>query len=94
MNRNVRDFLALYKNHFRFISPDDIPRGKVRHAILVDPRRQLAQRHTARHRISRHRPRTTLAEHNLMSEARKVLPQAHDLWCGATSANTAAGEKN
>ena len=38
MNRNVRDFLALYKNHFRFVAPDDLTRGRVRRAILVDTR--------------------------------------------------------
>ena len=29
MNRNVREFLALYHNHFRFVSADDLPRGRV-----------------------------------------------------------------
>ncbi len=27
MNRNVREFLTLYHNHFRFVSADDLPRG-------------------------------------------------------------------
>jgi tRNA nucleotidyltransferase (CCA-adding enzyme) len=89
MNRNVRDFLALYKNHFRFIAPDDVPRGKVRRAILVDTRAANSPKgtqHDTEYIVIDHH--TALAEHNLMSEARKVLPQAHELWCGATGANT------
>ncbi|HHW88652.1 MAG TPA: CBS domain-containing protein [Chloroflexi bacterium] len=89
MNRNVRDFLALYKNHFRFVAPDDLPRGKVRRAILVDTRAANSPKGTqpdTEYIVIDHH--IALAENNLMSEARKVLPQAHDLWCGATGANT------
>jgi tRNA nucleotidyltransferase (CCA-adding enzyme) len=89
MNRNVRDFLALYKNHFRFIAPDDVPRGKVRRAILVDTRAANSPKGTqpdTEYIVIDHH--IALAENNLMSEARKVLPQAHELWCGATGANT------
>ncbi len=89
MNRNVRDFLALYKNHFRFVAPDDAPRGKVRRAILVDTRAANSPKGTQADTeyivIDHH---TALAEQKLMSEARKLLPQAHELWCGATGANT------
>jgi nanoRNase/pAp phosphatase (c-di-AMP/oligoRNAs hydrolase) len=84
MNRNVRDFLALYKNTFRFIAPDDVPRGKVRRAILVDTRAANSPKGTqpdTEYIVIDHH--TALAENNLMSEARKVLPQAHELWCGA-----------
>ena len=38
LNRNVRDFLTLYKNHFRFITDRETPKGRVRRAILVDSR--------------------------------------------------------
>lgn len=89
MNRNTRDFLALYKNHFRFVAPDDVPRGKVRRAILVDTRAANSPKGTqpdTEYIVIDHH--TALAENNLMSEARKVLPQAHELWCGATGANT------
>jgi len=89
MNRNVRDFLALYKNHFRFIAPADMPRGKARRAILVDTRAANSPKGTQADTeyivIDHH---TALAENNLMSEARKLLPQAHELWCGPTGANT------
>lgn len=89
MNRNVRDFLALYKNHFRFIAPDDMPRGKVRRAILVDTRAANSPKGTQADTeyivIDHH---AALAESNLLSETRRLLPQAHELWCGATGANT------
>jgi tRNA nucleotidyltransferase (CCA-adding enzyme) len=89
MNRNVRDFLALYKNHFRFVAPDDAPRGKVRRAILVDTRAANSPKgtqHDTEYIVIDHH--TALAQDNLMSEARKLLPQAHELWCGPTGANT------
>ena len=38
LNRNVRSFLALYHNHFPFITTKDLPRGTVERAILVDTR--------------------------------------------------------
>jgi len=89
LNRNVRDFLALYRNHFRFVSPDDVPRGKVRRAILVDTRAANSPRgmqaDTEYIVIDHH---AALAEKNLMHEPRKPLPQAYELWCGPTGANT------
>lgn len=36
LNRNVRSFLALYRNRFPFIQDQDLPRGKVARAVLVD----------------------------------------------------------
>ncbi|HIQ05489.1 MAG TPA: CBS domain-containing protein [Anaerolineae bacterium] len=36
MNRNLRDFLALYRGALPFVSADDLPRRRVRRAILVD----------------------------------------------------------
>ncbi|MEX1019219.1 MAG: CBS domain-containing protein [Litorilinea sp.] len=38
LNRNVHGFLALYRNHFPFITHKDVPVGKVTRAILVDSR--------------------------------------------------------
>ena len=38
LNRNVRDFLTLYKNHLPFVTDNDVPRGRVKRAILVDAR--------------------------------------------------------
>jgi len=36
VNRNVRDFLALYGTEMPFVRADELPRGKIRRAILVD----------------------------------------------------------
>ena len=38
LNRNVNDFVALYKNHFPFVLPKELPRGRITRAILVDTR--------------------------------------------------------
>lgn len=38
LNRNVRDFVTLYKNQFPFIAPEDVPRTTIRQVILVDTR--------------------------------------------------------
>lgn len=38
INRNVQAFLALYRSHFPFVEPKDLPRGHVELAILVDTR--------------------------------------------------------
>lgn len=38
MNRNVNSFLALYRNQFPFITFQDLPRGTIERAILVDTR--------------------------------------------------------
>jgi tRNA nucleotidyltransferase (CCA-adding enzyme) len=36
LNRNVRDFLALYRDELPFCQPDDAPKGAVNRLILVD----------------------------------------------------------
>jgi tRNA nucleotidyltransferase (CCA-adding enzyme) len=36
LNRNVRDFLALYRDELPFRQPDDVPKGPVDRLILVD----------------------------------------------------------
>ncbi|MFN8441533.1 MAG: CBS domain-containing protein [Caldilineaceae bacterium] len=38
LNRNVRDFVTLYKNQFPFLAPEDVPRTTIRQVILVDTR--------------------------------------------------------
>jgi len=38
INRNGRDFLALYRSSFPFIEPERMPRGRVEQAIVVDSR--------------------------------------------------------
>jgi tRNA nucleotidyltransferase (CCA-adding enzyme) len=36
LNRNVREFVALYRNQFPFVSPKELPRRPIRRIILVD----------------------------------------------------------
>lgn len=36
INRKVSSFLVLYKNHFPFIQPRELQKGKIEHVILVD----------------------------------------------------------
>jgi tRNA nucleotidyltransferase (CCA-adding enzyme) len=89
MNRNVRDFLALYQSSFRFIPADDLVKGvKVRRAIVVDTRAANSPRgiqpDTEYIVIDHHLPATSGDE----PEARKLLPQARELWCDNTGANT------
>jgi len=38
MNRNVREFVALYRNQFPFLHPKELARGEVDQVILVDTR--------------------------------------------------------
>ncbi|MBK8048362.1 MAG: CBS domain-containing protein [Anaerolineales bacterium] len=89
MNRNVRDFLALYKNHFRFVPADDLPRGRVRRVIIVDSRVANSPKGTqpdTEYVIIDHH--TALADDERVAELRRGLPNARELWCGATGANT------
>jgi len=89
MNRNVRDFLALYQGSFRFVQPDDLVKGvKVRRAIIVDTRAANSPRGTQPDTeyivIDHHLP----AEEDEEPEPRRPLPHARDLWCDNTGANT------
>ena len=36
LNRNVRDFLALYRDELPFRQPDDVPKASIDRLILVD----------------------------------------------------------
>ena len=36
MNRNVREFLALYPSHLPFLHADDLPKARVAHIVLVE----------------------------------------------------------
>ena len=87
LNRNVREFLALYHNHFRFISADDLPRGRVEHTFVVDARTANSPRGTQHDTeyiiIDHHAPPRDEA-----GEQRKLPANTRELWCGDTGANT------
>ncbi len=38
LNRNVQEFLTLYRNQFPFVHPKELPRGRVEEVLLVDTR--------------------------------------------------------
>lgn len=87
LNRNVRDFLALYKNHFRFLAAEDLPRGRVRRAILVDTRAANSPRGIQAE------TEYLVIDHHLQHSSLEGAPpkgplQAQELWCEATGANT------
>ena len=86
LNRNVREFLALYHNHFRFVDANDLPRGRVAHTFVVDARSANSPRGT--------QPDTEyiIIDHHMQPDAggveRKLPPNTRELWCDATGANT------
>ncbi len=90
MNRNVRDFLALYKNHFRFVTAEELPKGAhVRRAILVDTRAVNSPRGTypdTEYIIIDHH--ASGADTEAANAARRPAPKAKERWSGATGANT------
>lgn len=89
MNRNVREFLALYHNHFRFVGADDLPRGRVGRAFVVDARAANSPRGTqpdTEYIIIDHHALPAAAEGD--AAGRKLPPNTRELWCDATGANT------
>lgn len=87
LNRNVREFLALYHNHFRFVTTEDLPRGRVLRTFVVDARSANSPRGTqpdTEYIIIDHHVQPTDEE----GAARKLPPNTRELWCDATGANT------
>jgi tRNA nucleotidyltransferase (CCA-adding enzyme) len=85
MNRNVREFLALYHTHFRFVNADELPRGRVVRAFVVDARTANSPRGT--------QPDTEyiIIDHHVSpgaSDDGRLPPNTRELWCGSTGANT------
>ena len=58
LNRNLRDFLALYKDELPFVSRGDLPRQRISHLILVDAQAVASlpgmDSHTRTHIIDHH----------------------------------------
>ncbi len=78
-NRNVNEFLALYRNQFPFIEANELPRGTVEQIILVDSRRAnfpKGVQETTRYQVIDH--------HSLET----TLPEGWQLWSEAVGANT------
>jgi len=79
LNRNVHSFLALYRNRFPFITDQDLPRGKISRAILVDTRAVNWVRG-----MDARTPQTIIYHH--VSD--EPVPAHHHLWSEAVGANT------
>jgi len=79
MNRNVQEFLALYKNQFPFVTAKELPRRPISRAILVDTRTanlpKGMQTTTAYYVIDHH-----TSDH--------PVPENWQLWSEPTGANT------
>ncbi len=94
LNRNVRDFLTLYRSHFRFVNADDLPRGRIARTIVVDARAANAPRGTQPDTeyiiIDHHSPPSgsTADESAEDNTAHTLPPHTRELWCGSTGANT------
>ena len=87
LNRNVQEFLALYRNHFRLVHADDLPRGKVKRLITVDARSVNAPRGAGAE------SELVVIDHNMTPSAAggetagaKPNPRLHELWCAPTGA--------
>jgi tRNA nucleotidyltransferase (CCA-adding enzyme) len=85
LNRNVRDFLALYKNQFPFYQAKELPRVAINHLIVVDTRSanlpKGVRNDAAWLVIDHHRTAPALAE------ARSATAHS-ELWHAAVGANT------
>jgi len=79
MNRNVQEFLALYKNQFPFVTAKELPRRQITRAILVDTRAanlpKGMQATTAYYVIDHH-------------TNDQPVPENWQLWSEPTGANT------
>jgi tRNA nucleotidyltransferase (CCA-adding enzyme) len=78
LNRNVSSFLALYRNQFPFIAHNDLPRGNVEHAILVDTRAVNFVKGMDNSTLQ------TIIDHHVNNQP---LPAHYHLWHEPTGAN-------
>lgn len=80
LNRNVHGFLALYRNHFPFVTHKDLPSGTVERAILVDARAVNWVRGMDK------KTRLQIIDHHTAPEEK--LPENAELLSEAVGANT------
>jgi len=79
LNRNVYEFLTLYKNQFPFIAPKELPRGRITRAILVDTRAANVPKGT------QDDTEFLVIDHHSLDQK---LPASWQLWSEAVGANT------
>jgi len=79
LNRNVSEFLALYRNQFPFVEAKELPRGNVEQVYLVDTRKANLPKgidESTRFQIIDHHTQET------------TVPTGWQLWSDAVGANT------
>lgn len=79
LNRNVREFLALYRNHFPFLTHKELPKGHVARAIFVDTRSANWTKGMDKH------TRFMVIDHHSLHER---LPVDWEVWTDEVGANT------
>ena len=79
LNRNVREFLALYRNHFRFVTHKELPKGRVSRAIFVDTRSANWTKGMDK------QSQFQVIDHHSLHER---LPEEWDVWTDEVGANT------
>jgi tRNA nucleotidyltransferase (CCA-adding enzyme) len=79
MNRNVNEFVTLYRNQFPFVQPRELPRTQVSRAILVDTRTANLPKGI------QDETHFLVIDHHSVD---KTLPDGWQLWSEAVGANT------
>ena len=79
LNRNLRDFLVLYRGSLPFRSADELPRGAVEQAIFVDTQSAQAVRGMS------HRTSVRIIDHH---PSERDLPENHHYWGEPVGATT------
>jgi tRNA nucleotidyltransferase (CCA-adding enzyme) len=87
MNRNVREFVTLFRSHLPFVSADELPRGaRIRRSIVVDTRAMNAPR-----ALLDNAEVLIIDHHAALGDERKSgrsLPATWQVWSEAVGANT------
>ncbi|MCB0106426.1 MAG: CBS domain-containing protein [Caldilineaceae bacterium] len=79
LNRNVSEFLALYRNQFPFVEAKELPRGQVAQVILVDTRKANLPKGI------HDETRFQIIDHHSVEEH---AAKGHHLWSDSVGANT------
>lgn len=89
MNRNVREFVTLYRGHLPFIPTEDLPKGRVARVILVDTRAMNVPRGL------RNDAEVTIIDHHAMQgderragRGQRAIPSHWQVWSEPVGANT------
>lgn len=82
LNRNVHDFVTLYKNQLPFIAPDDLPPTHFDQVILVDSRSASLPKGVRKNATYR------CIDHHQSATAESDSARFQEIWCEALGATT------